>query len=319
MSKKEKAQVQIKKVEGSVFPIWSCEQEALTKDLTQLNVADPFTLNCVGDYIEPLGKNLKVKVLEKAHPYSLKILKVIKSENEQIQLKATSYIPGEKKIKFQIVNQQNKGVQVNELSLNTQSVINPEEGMPTSYGVIGPLQLNWPTWFIFVFIGLVAVFLISGLLASIRSYQKRKQLKTILFVNEQDLKSLKKYERYKVALKVFIKRIREFRREFLKPEALRVKEYTVESYSQDLLDEFVLYISRLFLTPFSSNKPKTILNFLKKKHPFFYDTFQKDFNYILNELDGISSEDADKESMQRLFDNLQLSAEKISAHLRRLS
>ena len=310
MSQNKSSDVQIKKVEGTVYPLWTCEAEKLNKNLNELNVADPFTLNCIGDFVEPLGENLKVKVLEKSHPYSLKILKVIQSESEQIQLKATSYVPGEHNVKFQILNSEQKGVQVNELTLKVNSVIDPEKGMPTSYGVIGPLQLTWPTWLVFAFIAVLATFLISGLLASIRSYQRSKTLKEIMLVDDQDLKALKKYERYKVALKIFIKNIREYRREYLKPEALKTK---------DLRDEFVLYVSRLFAVPFSGDRQKQILNFLKKKHPFFYDNFQKDFNYILNELEGIDQDNADKESLQRLFDNLQLSAEKISAHLRRLS
>lgn len=319
MSQKKSSDVQIKKVEGTVYPLWTCEAEELNKNLNELNVADPFTLTCIGDFVEPLGKSLKVKVLEKSHPYSLKILKVIKSESEQLQLKATSYVPGEHNVKFQILNSEQKGVQVNELTLKINSVIDPEKGMPTSYGVIGPLQLTWPTWLVFVFMGVLATLLISGLLASIRSYQKSKNLKEIMLVDDQDLKSLKKYERYKVALKIFIKNIREYRREYLKPEALKTKDYSVENYTKDLRNEFVLYVSRIFAVPFSGERQKQILNFLKKKHPFFYDNFQKDFNYILNELEGIDQENADKESLQRLFDNLQLSAEKISAHLRRLS
>lgn len=319
MSEPKKAQVKIQKLEGAVYPLWTCELEAYNKKIEELNVADPFTLNCVGDFVENLGSDLKIKVTEPGHPYSLKILKVIKSENEQLQIKSTSYIPGEHKIKFQILNPDNKGVEVNELNINVTSVIDPEKGMPTSYGVIGPMQMTWPTWFVFVFIGLIAVLVVSGLLASFKSYQKKKVLKSIMLVDDQDLKALKKHERYKLSLKIFIKKIREYRREFLKPEALRTKEYSVESYTKDLRDEFILYVSRLFMVPLTEKKQKNILTYLKKRHPFFYDNFQKDFNYILNELEGVTTENFDKESLQRLFDNLQHSSEKISAHLRRLS
>lgn len=261
------------------IPTWNCRVEGTPAD-GQWTVGEVFYLFCEGERAELLSSELTFKE-EKKSGYELKILEVTKQTDNEIEAKATSYIPAQHEFENLVAYDQDVAVfKVSPINLAVKSVIKDPQQQP--YAPILGMKMGYPVW---IWIALAVTLLVTVFLGLFRM-NRRAQMRKVI-------EELKQHNTALGAFNQFNKDVRTLGRQYIFGDTKGWSDTKKQRYVESLDEVFRMYLLREFYVPaldWSSNLVlKTISNQDKKRYGAYGDDLQK----FLKELDR-AKEDTNK-------------------------
>jgi hypothetical protein len=260
-------------------PQWSCELSHPTNK--EITVGEKITLNCQGDYIEPLlsdetvisfdgieklvesynGKPVgKETDLSAQYKYSLKILKVNNSEYEKAQFTVVSYKAGSFNTPF-FLQSNNQKIEVKALEWQIKSVIeDPKEKMIPPFG---PFKMSYP---LALWLGLSLVLLLL-LYYFYRVIYRRYERKIVIEKVKGSTRNSNSSTSPSSPYHQFHREARYLKRHYSVSETLKKKNNLLPiNYLHELDEVFKNYLMREFLVPADKWSLSLILKDIKKRH-----------------------------------------------------
>ena len=183
------------------LPLWACELEGRLKT-EALTVGEVFQMDCKGPTAELLSADLQFKD-EKGKQYKLHILEVLDESENNLQLKAVSYRPGDHKFKKLFIEDQGQPVvRIESLDFKVKSVL--KNSMQKPYGPVMAMKLSYPSWLWMAFVFPLVVILLGLLfwwrrkLQMLRVIERLKKHDTALGAFNQFNKDMRLLERKSV-------------------------------------------------------------------------------------------------------------------------
>ena len=187
-----------------VFPLWSCEISQLNQKSEVSHVGDLKLLKCYGENSRLEGGESPIFIFGNSdHKYILHKVKDLKIMDNSAEFLITSYRPGEYSGISLLVTNDSAGFRVENLSVNSTSVLTKEIKEP--FPSIGPFELAIPKAFVSMALLLVLLFVIFAVykmytLAQRSEYKKRLRRKHTPQTAYNDLtKSLRVWKREKLS------------------------------------------------------------------------------------------------------------------------
>ena len=151
--------------------------------LSQEQITQQFQVGSKLVYVcEPLKPDLKIDefnwtqaqfILSPETKYQIRLLKGQVRSPQEVELTVTSYVPGDYRWPELKLSDQKSTLQLNELSFQVQSVIDPQNPEKEPFGPMGPFELSFPVQFA-IAIGFVFLFFMTLIILKVRRvFQKR--------------------------------------------------------------------------------------------------------------------------------------------------
>lgn len=274
---------------------WVCrmsgldEKGQLTGDLKEpITVGKKFHLACEGEPVTLNGSALFLE-LPKELKYSLRLLETRSLTETRAEFIATTWMTGQIDLKNPVLTDGMKRVDLGELSLRSESVLDPQtnpEGKP--YGPWSPQHMAYP---LYVWIALIAIFALAALIfyLGLRKSMRRKRLLAEL---EKHATALSPYNH-------FNKELRKLGRQSTLESNGADDGEGARQYFVDLDRSFRWFLARELIVPALDSSPREVVREVLKVDKGLHKEIKRDLHMALTELDKalrsskkLSSEDA---------------------------
>lgn len=243
-----------------------------------MNVGDPFTLNCQGEFGQAFSANTQTVFPEDANKYNLKILGVKSASASDAVFTVVSYKAGEFTNQAFILTDGAVTAKVEGLNWKIESVLE-QDAKP--FPPLGPLSMRYPNalWIAIAIIIAVIGIVIWRIMSKRRA--RRELIQAVLGVGREDVpfRELIKIQNTQ-AYTQFSRDLRVIQKEM---NAMKAKP--TEEIWGDLEKAFRFYLVRELLTPAFNWSHRQILGDIKKNHRKVYNRCASQLRKGLNEFD----------------------------------
>ncbi|MFZ3230740.1 MAG: hypothetical protein WA160_11090 [Pseudobdellovibrio sp.] len=215
----------------------------------EVTVGRHVLLQCTGTWNKLFDfkkAQIKMDQPEGKKDYTIRIVKTEARSVSSFDVDVVFYSAGEYKFPDFVLSDGSNEIHLGQQNIKVQTVIEKTQDPkpPEPFGPIFPLQLNWPSYYLFISIGLIAlsIFCMGWFLQ-----RRYKFIKLML--------KLKDYDSSIPADRQFYKAIRH----------AEIKDYPVE----DLERAIRFYVARKYQVPCFDLKDKALISFFKKNNPWY--------------------------------------------------
>lgn len=243
-----------------------------------INVGDPFTLNCQGEFGQAFTSSVQTAFPDDANKYNLKILGVKSSSSSDAVFTVVSYKAGEFTNQGFILTDGVVTAKVEGLNWKVESVLE-KDAKP--FPPLGPISMRYPNA---VWIALVLVLAIVGIIIwriMSKRRARRELIQAVLGVGREDvpfrelikIQNTQAYTQFSRDLRVIQK------------DMNAMKPKPTEEIWGDLEKAFRFYLVRELLTPAFNWSHRQILSDIKKNHRKVFNRSAVQLRRGLNEFD----------------------------------
>lgn len=265
-------------VEGAspILPKWNCDLVEDGVQLDALSVGDTFLLSCKGDYQERMTENLKIEFADEKDQYKVHILEFVRSDEQNLDLKVTSYKTGvHKDLKFVLRDGEN-GFQVAGVTFEVKSILKQENGPPQRMWA-SMIPVSLPVW-IYVVLGLIAVVLLQRAYSFFKKRGQRRRM----------LEELQAHQLATTPYNHFTRQLRQMNR------SLSLDGRPIAELIKELDLQFRMYLVRRFQVPAHLWSSTQTLRAIKGDHKLVYSTVEAQLRRCLVEFDRVPTGDSDR-------------------------
>lgn len=253
-------------------------QKIQQPDDPTVTVGERFVLACSGEVPEIDGKTAELR-LDEQEKYTLKLLRLEKKSDREVQLEVLSDRVGKHELKdLQLVDSKQSFVIPN-LKFEVRSVQDPQNPVQEPFGSLGPLSLAVP-WFYWM--GLVMVISLMGIAITwriLRRVERRRQMNEILNAAPGTSPEGELFQKIRK-----IQRQADF---LLRPQDLVAPESAAVVLSE--LDQaYRIFLSRVYLIPVAAWPTGKSLRALGREQAQLSEKNRKFTAKVLRELDRAS-------------------------------
>lgn len=268
------------------LPTWNCEIDVSG----EITVGKKFQISCQGEAVPLKSDQLMIYAKEldpqtkHASLNNLKILEVIKSDEQQIKAIVTSYLTGKYETDgFFILSDGQQEVALNQLKFNVASVLPPNE-KKDPYPAYPPWVIPVPIWFIVLIIALI-VLPLYGIWRVLKKQRERRLL----------IDSLKKQKTVRSPFDEFHREIRAVEKKHgLEPQ-------DTKAFVSDVEKSFRMYLIRELLVPANTWSNRQIFNELKSRHAKVWESSSKDIKRLFSEFERASRSNVSVNDCRQLY------------------
>jgi len=267
------------------WPLWSCQITQL-EDNSEIEpeewfVGSKYQMNCQGDYAERLNQNAQIKFTDEKKTFSLRVLHVKMSDNENLSLIVTGYKAGRFKNEEMTIEDGTNGIKVSPLSWTVNSILEP--GKPVKpFGPMGPIYLALPWWYWAFFIA-IALTVLVFIFSKVKKYIVRKRIIEKLATHNT---ALSPYNQYSKEMRLMIRRYTNSPKSKVDTDGERFEV----GYLNNLDNTFRLFLVRQLLVPALDWKSKETVKEIKLRHKKIFEKTGVDIRQLLRELDKAKRE-----------------------------
>jgi len=234
-----------------------------------ITVGDVLSLSCAGDMPAALEKSAQFIWADESSQYTLYVLDVAESTNQNFKLLVTSYRPGQYSNYKLKISDGKTTVETSEVQFAVQSVW-PQGEKPEPVPSYGPFYVSIPLWF---WLSVAAAFLALGLLVFYFVHRKQQRQK-LLNDLDKHMTMLPPHSQFSKDLRLITKN--------LSPSPITPDQYS--EIAKSINEAFRLYLIRELRVPALQFTDRQILAEIKKRHRALYEDLKAEILRGLTEL-----------------------------------
>ena len=231
-----------------------------------VTVGTVLNLSCHSEKAILFKDNLFIQFPDPKDKYKLKILKILKKSEHDLNLEVTSYKTGSFSQSFFITDGESS-LEASPISFNVQSVL-PQKKQIKSHSALGPWSEPFPVWYLSLW-GVTGFCILFFSVAVFVKFFKRKKF----------IKEMKEKQLAESPIKTFVKKVR--RRE---KKSLRFV-YELEQLFRSFMEE-------LFFIKIGKKTTKKVIKEIKRYEPAVYKKYGQNITQLLREFEHFRNERA---------------------------